>query len=116
MIKQICFLIEMIAICFAISLIVSGIENNNHIIICLGMLIMSFSGVFLLITLKGEPLEVNNKKEIMEIHTEDKEMKNHLEKAFPYIDKGSERNWSEYELRLLIQDETSCLGNGKVGK
>ena len=44
----------------------------------------------------------------MEIHTEDIEMKNHLEDAVKEINPDEERKFSEYELRLIIQDEMSC--------
>ena len=44
----------------------------------------------------------------MEIMTEDIQMKNHLEDAVKEINPKDERKFSEYELRLIIQDELSC--------
>lgn len=44
----------------------------------------------------------------MEIQTKNKELKKHLKKSLLIVDKKQERKWSEYELRLLIQDELDC--------
>ena len=44
----------------------------------------------------------------MEIHTKDKELGKVLKQGLKYVDKSQERIWSEYELRLLIQDELNC--------
>ncbi len=45
----------------------------------------------------------------MEIHTKDKEFRKFLKQGLKEVDKSQERNWSEYELRLLIQDELNCI-------
>lgn len=47
----------------------------------------------------------------MEIHTKDKDMRKILRDGKKEIDKAMDRTWSEYELRLLIQDEMSCKDN-----
>lgn len=44
----------------------------------------------------------------MEIHTKDKDMKQILKDGKKHINPKQARLWSEYELRLLIQDEISC--------
>lgn len=45
----------------------------------------------------------------MEIHTKDKVMREHFKKSLLIINKQEEKKWSEYELRLLIQDELSSM-------
>lgn len=45
----------------------------------------------------------------MEIHTKDKDFREHLEDSVKAIDKKDARKWSEYELRLVVQDEMSAL-------
>ncbi len=49
----------------------------------------------------------------MQIHTKNKEFKKHLKESFKAIAKSEERKWSEYELRLLIQDELLATGEQK---